>query len=716
MNRLGFRHDQLDRTMPPIAASSTLAIEGVYTHFATADVPDDPLFGEQRTRFEQARRTLAGLGIRPRVTHMANSAAMLRDERVWFDYVRPGLLLYGLVPPPLATTLALEPVMSLTSTVVSVKGVRPGEGVSYGMRFRTDVPRRIAVVPAGYADGIDTRSGNRGVVLVRGRRVPIVGAVCMDMMMIDVTDVEVEPGDEVVIVGQQGAERLDMREIAATIGAIPWELLCRIGSRIERVYAGGRRRRQSARIEPWPRPRRRRPSTRARSAAPSRRSGWAAAPSAAPGTRWSRSAPRRRSRPAAPRRATRRRRSGPAGRPPRSATPTSAWPPSIASRPASPSSIACSAAASSRDRWCCSAASPASASRRCCCRPRRTSPAPSGPCSTPRARRASRRSRRAASGSASATIRCYLFAETCLERVLDEAVRLKPALLVLDSIQTVFSTKLQSAPGSVGPGARGGDAAPVRRQGPARADVHHRPRHQGRRARRAQGARARRRHGALLRGRAPPRPSRRARGEEPLRRGVRGRRLRDDRRRPAAGAEPVGAVPGRAARPRRRLRGAVRDRRLAAAAGRGAGARQHQHLRLRQAAPPTASTPTACRCSWRCSRSAPGWSCRATTSSPTSPAACRSTSRRSISRSWPRWPPACATGRCADRRRCSARSAWPARCAARRTRALRVREAARLGFTRVILPPDSVPKADVPAGVTLVPVASVGELLDALFE
>ena len=130
MNRLGFRHDQLDRTMPPLAASSTLAIDGVYTHFATADVPDDPLFGEQRTRFEQARRTLAGLGIRPRVTHMANSAAMLRDERVWFDYVRPGLLLYGLVPPPLATTLALEPVMSLASTVVSVKGVRPGEGVS----------------------------------------------------------------------------------------------------------------------------------------------------------------------------------------------------------------------------------------------------------------------------------------------------------------------------------------------------------------------------------------------------------------------------------------------------------------------------------------------------------------------------------------------------------------------------------------------------------
>ncbi len=219
--------------------------------------------------------------------------------------------------------------MSLTSTVVSVKGVRPGEGVSYGMRFRTDVPRRIAVVPAGYADGIDTRSGNRGVVLVRGRRVPIVGAICMDMMMVDVTDVEVEPGDEVVIVGQQGAERLDMREIAATIGAIPWELLCRIGSRIERVYTGGRA--ASAPIGengPWPRSRLPRRSTPARTAAPNRRSGWGAVPSAARGTRWSRSGPRRRSRPAAPSRATPRLRSGRAGRPPPSATPTSAWPPS----------------------------------------------------------------------------------------------------------------------------------------------------------------------------------------------------------------------------------------------------------------------------------------------------------------------------------------------------------------------------------------------------
>jgi alanine racemase len=244
MNRLGFRHDQLDRTMPPLLASLHLRIDAVYTHFATADSPDDPLFGEQRERFEQVWTHLQALGLRTsdangRVIvrrHAANSAALLRDERVWFDAARPGLLLYGLVPPPLYTTAPLRPVMTLTSRIVSVKGIRPGEGVGYGMRFRTDVPRRVAVVPAGYADGLDTRLGNQGVVLVRGRRARIVGAVCMDMLMIDVTDQDADPGDEVVVLGEQGGERIDAREMAAAIGTIPYEIICRIGTRIERVY------------------------------------------------------------------------------------------------------------------------------------------------------------------------------------------------------------------------------------------------------------------------------------------------------------------------------------------------------------------------------------------------------------------------------------------------------------------------------------------------
>jgi alanine racemase len=236
MNRLGFRHDNLRRTLPPIARSPHLQVDAAYTHFATADVPGDPLFATQCERFEQVRRLLPALGIAPSAWHAANSAALLRDPGVWHDFVRPGLLLYGVVPPPLEAALPLRPVMTLRSRVVAVKGIRPGEGVGYGMRFRTDRSRSIAVIPAGYADGLDTRLAGRGAVLIRGRRAPVVGAVCMDMMMADVTGLDVAPGDEVVIVGPQGADRIDVREIADEIGAIPWELLCRVGSRIARVY------------------------------------------------------------------------------------------------------------------------------------------------------------------------------------------------------------------------------------------------------------------------------------------------------------------------------------------------------------------------------------------------------------------------------------------------------------------------------------------------
>jgi alanine racemase len=237
MNRLGFRHDNLARTMPEVVASQNLTIDAVYTHFATADDPDHPAFAEQRERFDRVLSTLPGMGIATPIRHAANSAALMRDERVWFDFVRPGLLLYGVVPPPLASTLPLRPALSLHSRIVAVKGIRAGEGSGYGIRSVADAPRTIAVVPAGYADGLDLRLAGRGFMLVRGRRAPIVGSVCMDMTMIDVTGTDVAPGDEVVIIGEQGEESIGVREMAASIGTIPYELLCRVGSRIQRVYA-----------------------------------------------------------------------------------------------------------------------------------------------------------------------------------------------------------------------------------------------------------------------------------------------------------------------------------------------------------------------------------------------------------------------------------------------------------------------------------------------
>jgi alanine racemase len=268
MNRLGFRADNVRRTLPDLLASPNLELAAVYTHFATADDPESPLFGQQRARFERALHEIedinrgAGGNRRdisfsadsplPAVTpdypggstrrqrapyvHAANSAALLRDARVWYDRVRPGILLYGIVPPPLASTLPLTPIMTLTSRVVAVKGVRAGEGVGYGVRFSPGQPATIAIIPAGYADGLDLRLAGRGAVLIRGHRAPVVGAVNMDMLMADVTGLDVSPGDEVVIIGAQGGDRIDVREMAAQIGTIPYEIVCRIGSRIERLY------------------------------------------------------------------------------------------------------------------------------------------------------------------------------------------------------------------------------------------------------------------------------------------------------------------------------------------------------------------------------------------------------------------------------------------------------------------------------------------------
>ena len=260
MNRLGFRHDNLRRTLPDLLGSANLRLDAVYTHFASADVPESSVFNDQRERFESAWSVVNELlptaqsrepkvqspepkaqSPEPRIMrHACNSAALLRDSRVWYDAVRPGLLLYGIVPPPLASTIQLTSVMSLTSRVVGVKGLRPGEGVGYGLRYQAESPRTIAVIPAGYADGLDTRLCGRGHVLIRGQRAPIVGAVSMDMITVDVTSLgDVQPGDEVVLLGRQGGEswqQIDAREIAAAIGTIPWEIVCRLGTRIERQY------------------------------------------------------------------------------------------------------------------------------------------------------------------------------------------------------------------------------------------------------------------------------------------------------------------------------------------------------------------------------------------------------------------------------------------------------------------------------------------------
>ncbi len=237
MNRFGFRYDNLGHTLADLVRGGPPEIEAVYTHFATAESATHPLFDEQRARFEAARGTLRELGLRG-WCHAANSAALLRDSRTWYDAVRPGLLLYGVTPPPLDTSVAVSPVLSVRSRIVAVKGMRVGETAGYGARYAATRPTRMALVPAGYADGLDLRLAGTAAVLVRGRRAPIV-AVSMDSATIDVSHVDAEPGDAVVLIGEQGDDRIGAHELAGAIGTVPHEILCRTGARIARVYNAG---------------------------------------------------------------------------------------------------------------------------------------------------------------------------------------------------------------------------------------------------------------------------------------------------------------------------------------------------------------------------------------------------------------------------------------------------------------------------------------------
>ena len=239
MNRFGFRYDNLAMTIPAVLASPNLRFDAVYTHFATAEARDDGLFDVQRRRFKTAFETLISLGLRGARRHAANSAALLRDRSCWLDAVRPGLLVYGVTPKSVGTGIShvpVHPVMSLRSRVVAVKGLRTGDTSGYGAYFTARRPSRVAIVPAGYADGLDVRLAGTGHVLVRGGAAPIIGSVCMDSITIDVTELDVNPGDEVVVIGRQGNNWVAAADVAEWIGTVPHEVLSRIGTRIERVY------------------------------------------------------------------------------------------------------------------------------------------------------------------------------------------------------------------------------------------------------------------------------------------------------------------------------------------------------------------------------------------------------------------------------------------------------------------------------------------------
>ncbi len=241
MRRLGVSPEQVLPILESAEFQRVFALEGLMTHLADADNLDPTFTQGQLHRFRSLVDQVKSAGWQVPLVHAANSAAILRHPSSHFNLVRPGIMLYGY------HTLArhsdgedLKPVLRLTTRVVHVRSLKEGEGVSYNRKFIARRPSRIAVLPIGYADGYNRLLSDTGSVLIDGHHAPVVGQVCMDMTMVDVTDIpQVRPGHEVVLIGTQGDERITADDLATQLGTIPYEVLCKIGPRVPRVYTSG---------------------------------------------------------------------------------------------------------------------------------------------------------------------------------------------------------------------------------------------------------------------------------------------------------------------------------------------------------------------------------------------------------------------------------------------------------------------------------------------
>lgn len=241
MGRMGLIESELQQAAERIRATPRLKIDAIYTHFANAGDVDDPFTDQQLASFRNEVAILRGLGVDAPSHHTSNSAGTMRGIVEPGDFVRAGIVLYGGEPLD-AGGAKLEPVMRWRTEIVRLKTLPIGHAVGYGMTFWTPRETRLATLPCGYADGYDRLLSNRGEVLVRGQRAPVVGRVSMDMVTVDVTDVPgAAIGDEVVLLGAQGGERIPAEELAGKIGTISYEVFCNVSARVPRVYRSANR-------------------------------------------------------------------------------------------------------------------------------------------------------------------------------------------------------------------------------------------------------------------------------------------------------------------------------------------------------------------------------------------------------------------------------------------------------------------------------------------
>lgn len=238
MGRLGFLPDDSDSWIPKLEKLTAVRLDGVMSHFSEAERVGSPSSRRQLESFRRIIKQLRAAGHRPRLAHMANSAALVLLPESHFNLVRPGGMLYGLFSDPsLAEKISLEPVLAWKTRVLQVKKVPKGFGVSYGETFVTKRESTIAVLSVGYADGYKRNLSNRAAVLIHGQRAPVVGAITMDLTMADVTDIAgVQQGDEVVLLGRQDNAKISAEELAGWADTISYEILTSISSRVPRYY------------------------------------------------------------------------------------------------------------------------------------------------------------------------------------------------------------------------------------------------------------------------------------------------------------------------------------------------------------------------------------------------------------------------------------------------------------------------------------------------
>jgi alanine racemase len=239
MHRVGAAPEAIVRLAQMVEAEPHLSLEGLWTHCAVADEPDDPFTALQLERFDAAGAAVERAGIHVPLRHAANSAATITHPASRYDLVRCGIALYGIPPAPsLVDCLALEPAVRLATEVAFVKPVAAGERVSYGLLHAIEEDTTVATLPIGYADGVPRRLGVEGQdVLIGGRRCPMIGVVTMDQVLVDLgPGSRVQVGDEVVLLGSQGGHRISPDEWAIHLDTIAYEVVCALGARVERRY------------------------------------------------------------------------------------------------------------------------------------------------------------------------------------------------------------------------------------------------------------------------------------------------------------------------------------------------------------------------------------------------------------------------------------------------------------------------------------------------